>query len=210
MKTKPEHPYSPDKFDADYYGGKARGGFGEEIRWENPIQQNELLKKAMLIATAINSYNSILFIGCALGNEVRYFRQGNKRAYGVEISEYAVSNCHPTLKEYIRQYNGWDLSFHKSNGFDVVAAFDVLTLVPDDMLEKLVKEMCRVSRNKIIFRNIIDHDNSKNGEWIGNDGVTFRYLTLEQWRQLFEANKFVLSRYEMNKHFETIFVFSKI
>lgn len=203
-----EYPYSFDKFDEDYYGNRARGGFGEEINWDNQIQQYELQKKFDTINNNAE-YNSILFIGCALGGEVRYFRERGKEAYGVEVSEYAVNNCEPSVKDFVKLYNGWQLDSFADKSIDVIASFDVLTLIPDDLLNLLIPEMCRVALNKIIFRNIVDIDGSKKGEYAGNDGVTYRYLTIPQWTELFNKSGFVLTSKSIHNKYETIFVFER-
>jgi len=153
--------YSQDKFNADYYGNKARGGFGKEIFWNTLEQQNELETKFRVI-NDLGYFNSILFIGCAFGNEVRYFRERGKQATGVEISEYAVNTVDKSVKNFVKLYNGWELQDYKDNSVDIVASFDVLTLIPDDMLNKLVKEMCRVSSSGIVIRTSVDIKNYEN------------------------------------------------
>lgn len=205
---KPEYPYSPDKFDKAYYGERARGGFGVEIHWDNPIQQMELEKKFNFIKES-GEYTSILFVGCALGNEVRYFRERYKQASGVEISEYAVANCDESVKNFIKLYNGWELKDYPDKSIDVVAAFDVLTLIPDDMLKKLVKEMCRVAKSSIVMRTIVDMDGKRKGEWIGNDGVTFRYLRFHEWVELLKDENFLVKRCPADQKDEVTFLFER-
>ena len=99
---------------------------------------------------------------------------------------------------------------YKDNSVDVILAFDVLTLIPDEMLKKLIKEMCRVCIKRIIIRTIIDYENERNGDWIGNDGVTFRYLTLNKWRKLFLDEKFYIKKFTMDYKREVNFVLEKI
>jgi hypothetical protein len=208
--NKPEYPYSSDKFDKAYYGNKARGGFGEEIFWENPTQQYELEKKFNIIS-GYGDFETILFIGCAFGNEVRYFRDKGKEASGVEVSEYATSIVDKTIKDYVKLYNGWQLKDYLDKSIDVVASFDVLTLIPDDMLHKLVKEMCRVVKDKIVVRTVVDANNNQDNKWIGNDGVSFRELTINQWVILFSNEGFHCNKESpIDEKNEIMFLFERL
>jgi predicted TPR repeat methyltransferase len=204
----PTNPYSEKCFDEGYYGGSIRGGFGPEIKWDNPMQQSELQKKFDCVSAG-GSYESILFVGCALGNEVRYFRELGKNATGVEISSYAVEHCHASVSGHVRLYDGWDLGHLDNLGVDVVASFDVLTLLPDDMLLKLIGEMHRAAADRIVFRTIVDCKCNLNEQWAGNDGVTFRYLTWDKWRDLFSKNDFMLVSSPMDYKGEIVFTFQR-
>lgn len=206
----PEFPFDPKQFDAGYYGGQARGGFGEEINWEHPQQQAELQNKFDIIKED-GDFESILFVGCAFGNEVRFFRMRNKEAEGVEISEYAVSKCAEEFKKWVHHYNGWSLGEFKDKSFDIVASFDVLTLMPDEMLRKLAPEMRRVCRHRIVIRTPVDKHADQQGQYVGNDGVTFRCLTTAQWCELFEQDGFKLKRSpdSNNVPSEMYFIFSR-
>jgi len=189
----PEFPWSPNQFDAGYYGGQARGGFGEEIKWEHAQQQVELQNKFDILKEE-GDFRRVLFVGCALGNEVRFFRERGKQAYGVEISEYAVANCHESVKRWVHLYDGWNLARITNKTIDIVASFDVLTLMPDEMLRKLAPEMLRVCRNRIVIRTPVDKASDQHGQYVGHDGVTFRCLTHDQWCELFARDGFKLKR----------------
>jgi len=185
--TTPEHPYNPSLFDADYYGNRARGGFGPEIQWDNPDQQNQLAIK-FAVCDSGGPYESILFVGCALGAEPLYFTQHGKHARGIDVSAWAIENALPDAKRLVRLFDGETMPFFEDMQFDVVAAFDVLTLVPSPMVDKLTKEMQRVSRKRIIVRGIARETGN---DWDGNDGVSFKYKSLKQWMAMF-ADQFVL------------------
>lgn len=207
MKTQ-EFPYSPSLFDADYYGGAARGGFPAGYSWDNHEQQLQLEKK-FLIVQKFGDFRSILFVGCAMGFEVRYFYEWGKETWGVDVSRYAIENCNPAVKDRVFLYQGHSLGRFKDHNFDVVAAFDVLTLLPDVMLEQLAPEMMRVCAKRIIFRTVVRSHRDGNDPWHGNDGVTYRYLRWEDWVRLFEQRQFRLVHSESDRRCETIFVFER-
>lgn len=202
--TTPEHPYSPSLFDADYYGNRARGGFGPEIQWDNPDQQDQLGIK-LAVCEAGGPYESILFVGCALGAEPLYFSQHGKQAKGIDVSVWAIENALPDAKSLVRLFDGETMPFFAEKQFDVVAAFDVLNLVPYPMVDKLSKEMQRVSRSRIVARGIAKNTGK---EWDDNDGVSFKYKSLKQWMALF-ADQFILELDDHNDRHEHTFTFSR-
>ena len=207
----PEFPYSVSMFDDGYYGGRARGGFGPEVFWDHPIQMEQLRGKMNTIRNA-GDFSTVLFVGCGIGNEVRYFRIHGKDAHGVDVSEVAIARCDASIREHVQKYNGWLLDSFKDKSMDVVASFDVLTLIPQGMLEKLAKEMKRVSSGSIVFRTPVDKHENQGGKYIGNDGVSFRCLTRNQWVGLFSGDGFALTKAmdSFNVPEEMIFIFSRI
>lgn len=207
MKTQ-EFPYDPARFDADYYGGGARGGFPSSYTWEHPDQQAQLEKKFQLVQR-FGDYQTILFIGCAKGFEVRYFFDKGKQSWGVDVSKFAVENCDANSRDRIFHFNGWNLIRFRPQHFDVVAAFDVLTLLPDKMLDLLSVEMRRTCAKRIIFRTVIASAEDRKEPWHGNDGVTYRYLPWETWVDLFARKGFELRWSESDPRRETIFVFER-
>lgn len=206
----PEFPYDQNQFDAGYYGGGARGGFGPEIGWDHAQQQLELQAKFDMVKEA-GDFKTILFVGCALGNEVRYFREREKEAQGVEISRYAVEHCDPSVAQFVHLYDGLHLDKFADQSMDVVASFDVLTLIPQEMLAILAAEIRRVSRARIIFRTPVDVNSDQNGLYIGNDGVSFINRTQAQWTDLFAKDGFQCSRVYATNNVpgEHMFIFSK-
>ena len=203
MSTLPEHPYSPSLFDADYYGNKARGGFGPEIQWEDPRQQEQLDIKFSVCESA-DPYDSILFVGCAMGAEPLYFSQHGKTARGVDVSQWAIDHALSEAKALVQLYDGQHMPFFSDKQFEVVASFDVLNLVPLPMREVLAKEMQRVSSKAIIIRGIAKETGL---DWDGNDGVSFKYKPLTHWIALFdESFKIDLSLCNENQEYTLTFL----
>lgn len=202
------HEYGQEKFDEGYYGGGARGGF-KTYKYDSPEQRQQLELKYSLLS-CVEPYRSILFVGCAKGFEVKYFGRKGKEAIGVDISEYAISNCEREVAGLVRLYDGANLPFMPDDSVDVVSAFDVLTLIPDAMLEKLASEMVRAASKAIVFRSIVTNYRNETAKWHGTDGVTYRMLTLGRWDQLFtQSGKFKLSRLTMDAGYECMFYFTR-
>lgn len=90
--------------------------------------------------------DSILFIGCAQGFEVKYFRDKGVQAFGVDVSDWAIDNCEPESKEYVTSYDGFNFPNFSFN-FDVVAHFDVLALVPKERRSEFIRNSTDLTKN---------------------------------------------------------------
>jgi ubiquinone/menaquinone biosynthesis C-methylase UbiE len=206
--SQPEYPYDQSMFDSGYYGGGARGGF-RSYQYNESGQQFQLQLKYNNCAMA-PEYKSILFVGCAKGFEVKYFRAKGKAAFGVDISQYAISNCEPEAKPYCQLYNGSDIEA-PDNSYDAVVAFDVLTLVPDGMIQKLTREMARVASKKIMMRTITKSFQNANQEWDGNDGVTYKYKTFNQWDEWMSVGgKFTFFHGVVSGNYEGVYTWKRV
>jgi hypothetical protein len=209
MSTKPAIPeWNPEFFDAAYYGQGGRGGF-REYDYRSALQQGQLEIKRNLCDRILHS--SALFIGCARGYEVAHWRHHGKQAAGVDVSTWAIDNQIPEAEGHCRLYNGWDLSTFADKSFDLVAAFDVLTLVPDDMLEKLSAEMRRVAAKAIVFRTVVKNWRNSARVVDSLDGAWFRYLPLSSWDRIFtEHGDFILESCAMSWNAECFLTFVRV
>jgi hypothetical protein len=174
-------------FNKDYYGGGVRGGF-TEYKYDSQLQRDQLSIKFNQIGIADISYESILFVGCAKGFEVKFWLAHGYDAYGVDVSNYAIEDCESEVKDRLRVYDGNDLSCFKAGQFDIVAFFDVMALVPEEMREKLIAETIRVAGKGIIFRtHVVNHrEPLKDNGFHGIDGAWYKYWTLEKYIETYE------------------------
>lgn len=200
----PLYPYDPALFDKDYYGGGARGGF-VKYEYDDPDQQEQLKYKWDACHWS-GDFESILFVGSAMGFEVKYFKDKGKIVGGVDVSEYAIKHALPGTARHMMLYDGRNLDF-RENGSDIVAAFDVLTLIPDEMMRQLGKEIVRVAYKKIVMRSIVKNWRNAKEKWDGNDGVSFTYKPFDYWDWLFsESGKFRFEECKMWRQYEGVFV----
>lgn len=213
MKKVPR--YDPSKFDASYYGERGNNGFGPEIHWENPLQQDELQKKwgyfqqfEINQAQTARVIKSVLFVGCARGAEVKFFQDRGIDSFGVEVSEWAVENRLPGLDGRVSHYDGINLSRFHDLQFDAVACFDVLTLLPKPILIKLGKEMQRVAGRLIVFRATFKTWQNKSDTIDGQDGVLF---VAPEFYDLDEAltGDFALQRCEIDAGYSGVFWYGR-
>ena len=209
MTDRPTAPqWDPAFFDASYYGQAGRGGF-REYQYNSEVQREQLDLKFSLCQKV--PQESVLFIGCARGFEVAHWIHKGIPADGVDVSEWAIANQIPEAMNRCQLYNGWDLSTYADKSVALVAAFDVLTMVPDVMLPKLVAEMKRVAARAICFRTVVKNYRNAHRSVDGQDGAWFRYLPLAEWDRLFtEDNQFILQSALVEWSAETFLTFVRV
>jgi len=209
VNPRPTTPdWDPAFFDASYYGQGGRGGF-REYDYQSAGQQGQLDLKRSLCCRI--PHESALFIGCARGYEVAHWIRHGTPAAGVDVSEWAIAHQVPEAMGRCQLYNGWQLTGFEDRSVDLVAAFDVLTLVPDEMLYKLIAEMQRVAAKAIVIRTIVKNWRNATRLVDGQDGAWFRYLPLTEWDRLFtESGPFILDSYAMAWNYECFLTFARV
>jgi Methyltransferase domain len=119
---------SGEQFDSDYFlHGKQTGkSLYENYRW---LPKLTVPMAARIVShCGIRSHHSILDFGCARGYLVRALRyELGYNAWGHDISQWALENCDPLVKDYLIANNS--AIFDRS--FDWIIAKDVLEHVDD-------------------------------------------------------------------------------
>jgi hypothetical protein len=77
---------------------------------------------------------------------VHALRLLGKDAHGVDVSEYAVSNCHPKVKDYLTVIESVE---DIKGGWDLIVAKDVLEHIPKEELPNVLSALRR--RCKYLF-----------------------------------------------------------
>ena len=123
----------PNKFDEDYYE------HGQEKRISGYTSYGWMPDRSYPEAVSIIKYldlteDTVLDFGCAKGYLVHALRQLGIQTYGEDISEYAVTHCHPEVKPFIS--NKEDTSI-----FDWVIAKDVMEHIPEADIPNVLKKL---------------------------------------------------------------------
>ena len=117
-------------FDKDYYeNGVEKGISGyTNYRWmpTRSIPEAMEIKKSFDFKTCVD-------IGCAKGFLVHALRILGCDAFGEDISEYAIENCHEKVKPF--------LSTETDKKYDLLICKDVLEHVPQEQLPTLLKKL---------------------------------------------------------------------
>jgi 2-polyprenyl-3-methyl-5-hydroxy-6-metoxy-1,4-benzoquinol methylase len=130
-------------FNEDYFedGVRNRVSAYENYRW----MPERTIREASSIINNIK-FTSVLDYGCAKGFMVHALRLLGKNAYGVDVSEYAIQNCHPKVKDYVSVI---DTLEQLTGGWDLIIAKDVLEHIPKNDVPVVLSEFRR--RCKTIF-----------------------------------------------------------
>tara|TARA_S200000501_G_scaffold374906_1_gene425537 strand:+ start:1761 stop:2375 length:615 start_codon:yes stop_codon:yes gene_type:complete len=114
-------------FNKDYYeSGISKGISGyENYKW----MPNRSFEEAITITETLKCKN-FLDYGCAKGFLVNALRLLEFEAYGEDISDYAINNCHPNVEGFI--------SKPTNKFYDLIFCKDVLEHVPENDLPNLL------------------------------------------------------------------------
>jgi SAM-dependent methyltransferase len=156
----------------------------------------------------------VLDVGCAMGFLVEALRARGVEAWGIDISEYAISNVHPSAAPYCAVSSAADeLPAGFPSHFDLVTCIEVIEHLDGADAEIALANVCRWGSRVLFSSSSSDygeptHVNVKRGEqWaaafaahgrIRNFDVDVSFLT--SWAVLYEegltALPAVVARYE--------------
>ena len=132
------------QFGKDFFDGDRRygyGGFQYMERFWTPV-----------FPTFRDFYNidssySLLDVGCAKGFMLHDFARlmPGLTVCGVDISDYAIENAKPEIKDKVQQGNATNLIFD-DNSFDLVISINTIHNLELDDLTKALQEITRVTK----------------------------------------------------------------
>ncbi len=133
-----------NKFTKEYFedGIKAKVSAYENYRW----MPDRSIREANSILKQIPFTNALDF-GCAKGFLVYALRLLGKDAYGVDISSYAIKNCHKEIKKYVKKIDDCN---DITEQWDLIIAKDVLEHLQKDTLDRTLKAF-RKKAKRIFF-----------------------------------------------------------
>src|SRR3990167_1025417 len=174
------------------------------------IQDVANFYRAFWIKVFINPKNC-LDIGCGTGKLVYQLRRLGVEAYGIEISEYAISAADKEIQPFLQYADATKIPF-KDDSFDLVVSFDVMEHMERPKIKKSIKKSIRESR-KLILHKIYTIEN----DWIRwTHKQDFSHISLMSqafWFDLFRSidnvsivKKFV---FKLPAFFESLFLLRK-
>ena len=145
----PEYPKAKaaelaKQFNHDYWDGDRRicyGGYRYlEGRWEK-------VARAIANHYPLPAKPKILDIGCGKGFLLYDFLKvlPDAEIYGIDISEYAIANCKPEIRNQLQIGNAIDLPW-EDNSFDLVISITTLHNLHAYDLDLALREMERVGK----------------------------------------------------------------
>lgn len=149
----------------------------------------------------IEDDSKILDFGCAKGYLVRSARILDFDAYGVDVSEYAISQADSSIKSYCKLINNGE----KVRGlfditFDWVISKDVFEHIPEEALPGILQDLASVTKKMFLIIPISEDDDS--GKFIvpeyDKDPTHFTIKSNKWWVDLFEENGLVIEQMSYN------------
>jgi len=123
-------------FKRNYTKATNRAGICLEI-FEKYIKKNEI--------------KSVIDVGCAWGNALKYWRKKKIEAIGIDVSNYIIKKCKKKdFKCYLA--SATDLSIFKDKKFDLYLAADVYEHLRTQDLDNAIEEAKRITKKYFLIR----------------------------------------------------------
>ncbi len=173
------------KYDFDYFDGDRKygyGGYKYDGRW---IAVAKRIKKIYKLKKGAK----ILDIGCAKGFLLKDMLDIGLDPYGLEISRYAIKNCHKDVIGRIHLGSAESLPF-SDNSFDFVLSLNTLHNLDKFKCETALKEIMRVSKGKS-FIQVDSYRNLKEKKLFLDWVLTAKYHDYpKNWLKLFKKSAY--------------------
>jgi SAM-dependent methyltransferase len=175
------------KFNKDFFDGDRNNGYGgyyyNERFWIN------------VVPDFIKFYNlkdgdKILDIGCGKGFMLYDFKKANSNfeVQGIDISEYAIKNAKPEVKDYLKIGDAKTLEY-PDKYFDLAISITTVHNLELEDCKQGLKEIDRVSKNKFI--TVDAYSNEKEKELMYAWNLTAKtILHTEEWKKLFIESRY--------------------
>jgi len=185
------------EYDINYFenGIKTKISLYENYRW---IPELTIPFCATLIEQlVIKEDDTILDFGCAKGYMVKAFRLLHRKAYGVDISEYAINSAPDDIKEYVFLINSIEkyqtFISHNNDIYNWVICKDVLEHIEYEKIDNVIKTLNIIGMN--VFCSIPLGDGEKYIITSHEEDVTHIIReSLEWWKDKFEKNGFKVKK----------------
>lgn len=172
------------KFGKEFFDGDRKFGYGglkyNPKYWSNVVR--DFVEYYDLKPNA-----RILDVGCAKGYMLFDFKRQYPEfeIYGIDISKYAIENCHPDVKNYLKVGDAKKLEF-PDNYFDLVISINTVHNLQLDDCIRSIKEISRVSiKSSFITVDAYNSDEEKNRMYKWN--LTAKtIMSTEEWKNIFK------------------------
>ena len=138
------------KYDFDYWDGDRRYGYGGYKyipgRWR-PVAQG------LIDRYRLGPGSRVLDAGCGKGYLLyeMLLIEPELQLHGLDLSEYAIENAKPEIKEYLSRHDLSEPLFYKDNCFDLVLSLGCLHNLSLPWLANALGEIERVGRQSYVM-----------------------------------------------------------
>ena len=172
------------KFGKDFFDGDRKhgyGGFDYNPKFWQPVIP------VFQEYWNLSSQNSVLDVGCGKGFMLFDFYKmiPEIKLAGVDISEYAIKNSVPEIKDFLKIENAKKLSF-PSKSFDVVISINTVHNLEKDECALALQEISRIS-NKYSFITVDAYRNNEEKKRMFEWNLTAKtIMSVDEWVLFFK------------------------
>ena len=171
------------KFDKSFFDGERRhgyGGFYYHPRFWKPVIQT--FKKHWNLLPG----NSILDVGCAKGFMLHDLQEEivGIQVFGVDVSDYAISNAMETVRNNVQVANAKELPFD-DNSFDVVISINTIHNLEISDCARAIEEIERVSKGKSFITVDAYRNATEKNRMLDWNLTAKTILSVDEWKNLF-------------------------
>lgn len=173
------------QFGREFFDGErlyGYGGFSYQPRFWEPVVP------VFQEFYGLKSGSTLLDVGCAKGFMLYDFHRliPGIEVRGVDISEYAVANSLPAVKEFLQVADARKLPF-ADNSFDLVISINTIHNLESDECVTALKEIERVSRGKSFLTVDAYRNDEEKGRMLNWNLTARTVMHVDKWRSFFEA-----------------------
>lgn len=183
LKT-PEERATARLFGKEFFDGDRKHGYGgyyyNPKYWSNVVPE---FKKYW----QLSEQSSLLDVGCGKGFMLYDFIRliPGILVKGVDISDYAIKNCHEEMKNFLQVGNAKKLEF-KDNAYDYVISINTIHNLELEECKIAIKEISRVAF-KGSFITVDAYRDQKEKKRMYDWNLTAKtILSVDEWKKLFK------------------------
>ena len=173
--------FGKEFFDGDRSHGY--GGFTYNPKYWTPVIPD------FINHFSLKSGSRILDVGCAKGFMLLDFLKSNPEfiVKGIDISKYAIENCHQDIKDFVQVENAVSLPF-EDNSFDLVISINTIHNLDEENCKKALQEIERVSSSGS-FITVDAYNNEEEKERMFAWNLTAKtIMSVEEWKSFFRKS----------------------
>lgn len=172
------------EFGKEFFDGDRKYGYGG-LKY-NPIYW-EVVARDFIEYYKLKPDAKILDVGCAKGFMIYDLKRQypGLEIYGIDISKYAIENCHPEIKNNLSLGNAKSLEFD-DNYFDLVISINTVHNLELSECITSIKEISRVSKGNS-FITVDAYNTKEEKERMFKWNLTAKtILSTNDWKETFK------------------------
>lgn len=95
---------------------------------------------------------NLLEVGCGTGRFVYWAQKLGIKAWGIDISSYALSQANPAIRKYLKKGDATKKIPFEDGSFDLVVSISFLEHIPESELSSILKEYQQVSKKLVLHK----------------------------------------------------------